>query len=134
MKTGADFGKRGQVAIFIIIAIIVVVGVVLYFTLSSPVEETIPQNVRPVYDFYLSCLEEHSRQGINLLGEQGGFIESPEFIPGSQYMPFSSQLDFFGQPIPYWMYVSGNNLLKEQVPGKADMEDQLGVYVEERIT
>jgi hypothetical protein len=133
MKLGADFGKRGQVAIFIIIAIIVVAGVVIYFTLKSPIVEDIPQNMRPIYDFYLSCLEDHARQGASLLGEQGGVIESPDFIPGSQYMPFSSQLDFFGQPVPYWMYISGNNILKEQLPSKLSMESQLAKYVEQRV-
>jgi rod shape-determining protein MreC len=27
----------------------------------------------------------------------------------SEYMPFSSQLDFLGNPVPYWYYISGNN-------------------------
>ncbi len=127
--------KRGQLTIFIILAIVVVGGLVAYFALRDKVfVEQIPQNMRSVYDYYLSCLEETSEEGISLLGEQGGYIEVPEFVPGSQYMPFSSQLDFFGQPVPYWMYVSGNNLLKEQVPEKAGMQNQLEDYIEERIS
>ena len=42
----------------------------------------------------------------------------PEYEAGSEYMPFSSQLDFLGNPIPYWYYVSGNNIQREQVPSK----------------
>jgi len=61
------------------------------------------------------------------------YVDEMDFIPGSQYMPFSSHLDFLGQPIPYWMYVSGNNLLREQVPSKNDMEAELARYVKERI-
>jgi hypothetical protein len=126
--------KQGQVTIFIILAILIVGGVIAYFSLRDYVfVERIPQNMQPVYDYYLSCLEATTEEGIHLLGEQGGYIEVPEFVPGSQYMPFSSQLDFLGQPVPYWMYVSGNNLLKEQVPKKSDMEQQLEDYVEERI-
>ena len=48
-------------------------------------------------------------------------------------MPFSSQLNFLGNPIPYWYYVSGNNIQKEQVPTKKEMETQLEEFIEERI-
>jgi hypothetical protein len=124
---------RGQVTIFIILAIVVVGGIIAYFALSDGFGASIPEDLRPVYDYYISCLEATTEEGIHLLGEQGGHIEIPEFVPGSAYMPFSSQLDFFGQPIPYWMYVSGNNLLKEAVPTMRDMEEELAVYVSERV-
>jgi hypothetical protein len=126
--------KSGQVTIFIILAIVIVGGVIAYFALRDSFGVSVPQNMRPVYDYYLSCVEDSTAEGISLLGEQGGYIEAPEFIPGSQYMPFSSQLDFLGQPIPYWMYVSGNNLLKEQVPTKSGMEGELENYISERIS
>jgi len=127
--------KRSQVTIFIILAIIIVAGVVIYFALRSSVKTELPKNMRPVYDYYLSCIKEHARQGASLLGEQAGYLYADEidFVPGSQYMPFSSHLDFFGQPIPYWMYISGNNILKEQVPSKKNLEEQLEKYIEERL-
>jgi len=126
-------GVRGQVTIFIIVAIVIVAGVILYFSLGSDSVESLSVEMRPVYDYYLSCVESNAREGINLLGEQGGYIELPVFEPGSAYRPFSSQLDFLGQPVPYWMYVSGNNLLREQVPTKSGMEEQLAEYVRERV-
>ena len=48
-------------------------------------------------------------------------------------MPFSSQLNFLGDFIPYWYYVSGNNIQKEQMPSKNDMEEQLEEFIEEKI-
>jgi len=126
--------KKAQVTIFIIVAILIVAGIIGYFALRGNFfGESIPQELRPAYDYYISCLESTARDGIHLLGEQGGYIEVPEFEPGSAYMPFSSQLDFLGQPIPYWMYVSGNNLLKEQVPTKTSMATELEAYVSERV-
>jgi hypothetical protein len=125
--------KRGQVTIFIILAIVIVGGVIAYFLLRDTLVEDIPEDMRPVYDYYLSCLEDTTRQGVSLLGEQGGYIELPKFEPGSAYAPFSSQLSFLGQAVPYWMYVSGNNLLKEQIPTKVGMEQQLSEYVSERV-
>jgi hypothetical protein len=126
--------KRGQVTIFIILAILIVGAVVGYFALSGNIMgESIPEDLKPVYDYYVSCLEDRAQEGIALLGEQGGRIDVGEFLPGSAYMPFSSHLDFMGQAVPYWMYVSGNNLLKENVPSKAEMERELGEYVAERV-
>ena len=125
--------NKGQVTIFIILAVVIVGGVIAYFALRDGFGTSIPEDMRPVYDYYLSCLEETTAQGIALMGEQGGYIEAPEFEAGSAYIPFSSQLDFFGQGVPYWMYVSGNNVLKESVPTKNEMERQLASYVSERL-
>ncbi len=128
------FSKKGQVTIFVIIAVLIVGGIVAYFLLANPFEGSLSKDMQPVYDTYLSCVESHTREGIDLLGQQGGYIyvNEMDFVPGSQYMPFSSQLDFFGQSVPYWMYVSGNNLLREQVPTKSSMEEELERYVETR--
>jgi hypothetical protein len=126
--------NRGQVTLFIVIAILIVGAIIGYFVLMDNfLGVNIPQELRPAYDYYVSCLESSAEEGIHLLGEQGGYIEVPDFEPGSAYMPFSSQLDFLGQPIPYWMYVSGNNLLKEQVPTKSSMAVDLEDYVAERV-
>ncbi|MFA4960037.1 MAG: hypothetical protein WC548_00020 [Candidatus Pacearchaeota archaeon] len=127
------FDKRGQVTIFIILAIVIVGSIIVYFLLGDEFENDIPSDFIPVYDYYVSCIEDIAKGGIALMGEQGGYIEKPDFIKGSSYMPFSSQLDFLGQGIPYWMYISGNNILREQVPVKQDMEEQLNEYVSERI-
>lgn len=128
-------GRKAQVAIFIIVAIVLVVGVVVFFLVRNNFSVSLPKDMEPVYDYYLSCIEQTTEEGINLLGEQGGYIyvDDLEFVTGSRYRPFSSQLDFLGQPVPYWMYVSGNNLLKEQVPSENGMEQELESYISERI-
>ena len=125
--------KFGQVTIFIIVAIVIVGGIIAYFALREGFGTSLPEDMRPVYDYYISCLESTVGEGISLLGEQGGYIETPDFVPGSPYIPFSSQLSFFGQAVPYWMYVSGNNVLREQVPTKNEMEKELEYYVSNRI-
>ncbi|MBT6689915.1 hypothetical protein HN903_04930 [archaeon] len=126
--------KKAQVTIFIILAILIVGSVIAYFVLRDDFMGTsIPEDLKPVYDYYVSCLEDRASEGIALLGEQGGRIDSGAFEPGSAYMPFSSHLDFMGQAVPYWMHVSGNNLLKESVPTKGEMERELAGYVSERV-
>ncbi|MCH7850945.1 MAG: hypothetical protein IH845_04855, partial [Nanoarchaeota archaeon] len=127
--------NKAQITIFVIIAIVLVGGILAYFTLRDNLGgRRVPVELEPVYEYYLECLEETTRDGIRLLGEQGGYIETPEFEPGSSFMPFSNQLDFFGQGVPYWLYISGNNLLKEQVPSKSFMESELSIYVGEHST
>lgn len=124
--------NKGQVTIFIILAIVVVTGIILFFTIDFDFIKSVPTDLQPVYDYYLECMGEVAREGILIMGEQGGYLENPSFEPGSAYMPFSSQLDFLGRPVPYWMYVSGNNIIRNQVPTKVIMEEQLESYISER--
>jgi hypothetical protein len=127
--------KRGQVTIFIIIAILLVGTIVGVFMFKDFfIGKQIPASIEPIYTSFLSCLEDNTLIGIDILESQAGYIFLPDFEPGSGYMPFSSQLNFLGNPIPYWYYVSGNNLQKEQIPSKEDMEEQLGKFIEGEIT
>ncbi len=126
--------RGGQVTIFIIIAVLVVAFVAIFFIFRGQITtERIPANIQPVETFFLNCLEDDVLTGIDVLESQGGYIQLPEFEPGSEFMPFSSQLDFLGNPIPYWYYVSGNNLEREQIPSKRLMEGQLASFVEDEI-
>jgi len=127
--------KRGQVTIFIIIAIILVAAVAGYFIFKDKIRiDKVPAHMQPIYTSFLQCLEEDTLVGADILMSQGGYIDLPEFEPGSAYMPFSSQLNFVGNPIPYWYYVSGNNVEKEQVPSKKDMERELEDFIEKEIS
>ena len=123
--------KRGQVAIFIILAILIVAISILIFIFRAKLfHGGVPSEVQPVYNTFTSCLEDDLSLGVQVLESQGGYIYLPEYEAGSDYMPFSSQLDFLGNPIPYWYYVSGNNIAKEQVPSKKDMQGELERFVE----
>src|SRR3972149_5882483 len=103
--------KKGQVTIFIIIAIVIVGSVLVYFAVrNGAFQQNIPASIQPAYSSFVTCLEENTATGINILESQGGYVELPEFEPGSSYIPFSSQLSLAGNPIPYWYYVSGNNI------------------------
>ena len=126
--------KRGQVSISVIVAVVIVAVVLGYFLLKGRImtRET-PASLQPAENYFLSCIEGEAEAGIEILGAKGGYIYVPEFFPGSDYMPFSNQLNFLGDNIPYWYYVSGNNLIKEQVPSKNEMERQLERYLEENL-
>ena len=126
--------KNGQVTIFIIIAIIIVGAVAIFFSFRGGLGiSEIPASIEPAYTSFLSCLEDDTLTGVDILESQAGYITLPDFEPGSAYMPFSSQLNFLGNPIPYWYYVSGNNIQKEQVPTKKEMENQIEQFIEKEI-
>ena len=126
--------KGGQVTIFIIVALILVVFVGGYFVFKNVAKtEVIPESISPIQVSFLSCLEEATYTAISLVESTGGYVSLPNFEPGSRYQPFSSQLTFAGIEIPYWNYVSASNLPRENVPSKEMIEEEIGKYVEERI-
>ncbi len=137
-KRGISMIKRklGQVTIYVIIAIVLVVGIVLFFVLRNNLlgTEAIPQEVKEVYDYYQGCIRLETENAIQLAGSQGGRIDVADYVPGSDYAPFSSQLNFLGFPVPYWYYISGNGVIKEQVPSKSDIERELAVFIEEGLS
>ncbi len=134
-EKGRDFvrNNRAQATIFIILGIVIVAGVIAYFVFFAGVSNNnIPSDLQPAYTNFQNCLQNDLKTGINVLGSQGGYIYMPQFYPGSRFSPFSSQLDFLGNPIPYWYYVSGNGVEKQQVPSMTSMENDLAKFIESR--
>lgn len=123
--------KRAQVSLFVILAILIVAGVSLIFYVKYAMP--VPTQLKPVEDYFLGCISNLAVEGAMVLGEQGGYIQSPQYEAGSAYMPSGSQINFYGSVIPYWFYVSGNNIQKTQVPSINDMEKELGNYVANHI-
>lgn len=130
-----SMSKRSQITVFIIIAVVLVIGIGAYFLARNNVfGQTLPKEMEPVYDYYLSCIQDETQTGAMILGQTAGYIEKPDFSPGSDFMPFSSQLNLLGNGIPYWYYVSGNGLVKEQVSSKDNMQEQLNDFLKKRIS
>ncbi|MEK6925994.1 MAG: hypothetical protein AABW50_01815 [Nanoarchaeota archaeon] len=130
------FSRKAQVTLFVIIALVIVAAAILIFAfreIDTSFEANLPAEIQPAYDNFLKCLEDEALTGIRLLEDQGGYIELPGFEPGSLYSPFSSQLRFSGINVPYWYYVSGNNIQKEQSPSRSLMEEQLSKFIESGI-
>jgi len=124
--------RKAQVTIFIIIAIVLVAGIVTFFLIRDRIGvNSLPASFRPIEQYYLDCLSEKADRGKEILGNSAGWIEAPTFEAGSSYAPFSSQLDFLGNGVPYWNYLSNNNFWKEQVPSKAEMGQQLANFIEQ---
>ena len=115
MKKGQCFdskiylkSKRAQLTLFVILGIVLVAGIVAFFLIRGATTSGISKDLEPAYNAYLSCIQERARNGLNLMGQQAGYIYVDElpFDAGSSYAPSSSQLDFYGASVPYWFYVS----------------------------
>ncbi|MFH1802306.1 MAG: hypothetical protein ABH864_02525 [archaeon] len=126
--------KKGQVSIYIIVAIILVLLIVFVYTFDRNIgDEQIPQDLVPVFDYYLECINSEVRTAVDLAGIGGGRIEISEYVPGSEYAPFSSHLNFLGSPVEYWYSVQGNGLIKENVPTKSEIEEEIATYVADGV-
>ncbi len=129
-----EVNRRGQVTLFVIVAIVIVGGIVSFFAFKDSLfGEKISSEFAPIYAQYEQCIKEESDNAIRLLESQGGRIDAGAVLPGNDYNPFSSHLFFLGNPIPYWFGVSGNNLVIDNVPTVSEMENEIAVYVSERV-
>lgn len=126
--------RRGQITLFVIVAIVIVVAVALIFLFRDTLsDDNISENVQPIKEKLMSCLEKDVELGVSFLESNGGYIEGPEFESGNRLNPSSSKLSFGGFEIPYWGYLSGSSLYKEQIPTKEFMEDELENFLEKSI-
>ncbi len=126
--------KKAQVAIFVIIALLIIGAILIYFfVFQGGEEEPPPPALSPVFEYYLGCIEQETKLAAEIAGLQGGRIVAGDYIPGSDYAPFSNHLNFLGSPIPYWYYISGNALVREQVPSKGEIESEMEDFIEEGL-
>src|SRR3989344_4562866 len=127
-------GKRGQLTVIVIATLVIVASILVYFFVKSNSSiESIPAEFIPIYNYYDSCIEKQALEAIDIAGTQGGKIYIDNYDPASDYAPFSSQLNFLGFPVPYWYYVSGNGVIKEQVPTKNSIQEEIERYLNENI-
>lgn len=114
--------KRGQVTIFMIIGIILLFSTALIFYIRAkvteaeiaPVIEPVPEDIQPIRSYVEDCIYSTAVKGLEILGEQGGYINLSEsgiknfneLEPTSgQGVVFLEDSDF---KIPYWYYVDGS--------------------------
>ncbi len=120
--------KRGQITLFIIIGILLLISISLVIlfreeiTLFRP-ERVIPVEITSLVIFGDNCLEQISTDALNILGTQGGYI----YLPGEIENNPLSYIDT-GLKIPYWQYIQQN-----RIPSIPLMEAHLSRYIEERL-
>ncbi len=139
--------KKAQATAFIIAGIVIVAVVItgVYFRaeiFNSLKKETLSEQptisqIEKVHSFTKDCLQGSLDQGTAELGLKGGHIVMPEgdYSP-TPYNPLSNRLSIFGSEgltVPYWSFLTPNNLEKTQIPSKQEMETELKEFVETEL-
>ena len=123
--------RKGQITLYVIIAILIVSSVVLIVSITKPFG--IPAKLMPVENKVIMCVSDAVNEGADILGEQGGYISVPAFEAGSEYTPLGNQFNFFGSMMPFWFYKSQNGIYKTQVPSIQTMSKDLESYINKKI-
>ena len=120
--------KKGQVSIFVILAILIVVGFGIFLLLRGESQKKelnreyfeqqgLQPSIKNIQDFILDCQEEVSREGLKRIGIQGGYHKRPDYY-------FDMDWAF----IPYY-YHEGLILM----PTMERIEIELSSYVDDKI-
>ena len=127
--------SRSQVAIFVIIAILLVIAVGIVFIVRSSMEregETLTVGADNVGDFVTNCLALTSENGLVLIGRQGGyyrFASEPNIAySGNDSEPGILFTELGDINIPYYFYNSQNTMVS-----KEKIEEQLSLYVRDNL-
>lgn len=126
--------SKGQVTLFIIIGLVIIltVALVLYITRETAYEPIkripgVPEHVQPVYDYVATCLDSISKEGIALLGAQGGYITIPAIIDKtpSSFVPNDPN---GVSKVPLWFFEG-----EDRTPSLDFMKSELSRYVRDRM-
>jgi len=110
------FNKKGQVTIFIIIAVILIAVIGIFLLLNKDVDGTTGDvSSDSVYMFVEGCIEDTGNDAIYWIGQNGGYFFPPELSIDSG--------------IPYY-YHSGKNY----VPYKEQVENEISKYIDNSLS
>jgi len=108
--------KRGQVTIFIIIAILIVAAIVGFYIFRDKLKfnSPIPPYAEGVYSFTQDCVEEASEEAVYNIGQAGGY--------------FSTSVLSTDSGIPYYFY---NNQI--EMPSKEQIENEISSLLNQKL-
>ncbi len=106
--------KKGQVTIFIIIAIIIIAGVILFFSFKDKLGIFSPKS-DPVYLYVENCIKETGEDAILFVISNGGYLFPPTLSTSGG--------------IPYY-YKDG----KDYTPPKERVEEEISDYIKNTLS
>jgi len=117
--------RKGQVTVFIIIGIIIVIAAALFFvyrgTISQKLTETMNPEIKPLRLYIEDCAEQSVQKAVELAALQGGYINLPEQL---EYAPVAKPGYLPPPPaaikIPMWWYEG-----KSYVPSEKQVKEQI---------
>ncbi len=140
--------RRGQIALYVILGILVLILVALLFVLRKPAQpemEILPADFQPVQTQVVSCLHDATVDALKRMALHGGYLdpldqdEVGEALTLNPIAPTESDLVQLhpGDPesaIPYYLYYHGPNQctscpLVTLIPSREHMQEQVRKYV-----
>jgi len=126
--------KRGQITLFIIIGLVLLISAatVIYFYQQRVIEPirravAVPEEVQAVYDYVATCTDQIGKEGLILMGTQGGFIKLPPAIANNPNAHIKA--DPLGiVKTPYW-YFEG----EDRTPTLENMQRELALHVKQNL-
>jgi len=138
--------KKAQVTTFIILGIVILVAIVFVIYLNDYLFKselqreaesfTVPQQVQPVKNYIDSCVLGVAKQGVELIGFQGGYLTLNNNQQVNPLMPFADTLRIFNDNnlvTSYWFYETDNGIQKNQVPALDDININLENYIKDNV-
>jgi len=109
--------KRGQVTLFIIIGIVMLMSIALFLYFKGIIAvgeepEAISPELMPIKNYIDMCLEDVSRDGITAIGLNGGYIKFPPEIENNP-ASYLSILPINALKLPYWWYDGISSIPRE---------------------
>jgi len=108
--------KKGQLTLFIVVGIVIVVAIVAFFMIPKDFggKTGYSEDVEPIANFIQNCLEDVSIESIPAVSKTGGFYPNP---------PTESIMD-----IPYYVYEGENRM-----PTKDQLSTSISNYIDEMV-
>lgn len=105
--------KKAQVTIFIILAIVVIVAILIFFSFRGEIkqDELISPEIEPIYNFVEECIENVGAEAVYTIGLGGGYYFIPELS--------------IDEGIPYYYYNG-----EDKMPTKEEIAEQISQYVD----
>ncbi len=157
-KRGVVLDKKGQIAVFIIVGILILVSAVSVIYIRSIItkEKIAPElpritrvadEVEPIKDYVEFCIYDIGEQGLKKIGKQGGYLDlDQQGITANPIEPTEGKAIVFPPDlmIPYWWHLKSSNECGTDFPcmfgserpeleGSFSIQSQLQDYVAEEF-
>src|SRR3989344_3021790 len=122
--------SKGQVTVFIIVGILLVLAVTLVIFVRKEIitfkpEEIIPTEKGKVENFITACIGQVGSDALVRVGLQGGYIELPFDVVDDN----TKRLDISpALAVPYWAYGS-----ETRIPSLLQIKEEIDTYLEENV-
>lgn len=131
--------KRGQLSIFVIIGLVILLAILLFFIIRKPTTVALPPKLAPVEMHVRDCLQFTTIQALKELASHGGYITLPQQLVIKPLDPTESDAIVLNpldneSAVPYWYYLAGSNHcrichLTTLTPTVEEMERDVRSYI-----